>query len=94
MLVGGEQVRRPGAERGVVFQQPNLFPWLTVRGQRRAGAAAARDRPQAQRRATAERYLEMVGLADFGEHRPYELSGGMQQRCQIARVLATTPTSC
>lgn len=43
------------------------------------------------RRATAERYLDLVGLTEFGDHRPYELSGGMQQRCQIARVLANEP---
>ncbi len=90
VAVGGEVVRGPGEERGVVFQQPTLYPWLSVRknvelGPRLRGVSA-RDR-----RATAERYLELVGLSDFGDHRPYELSGGMQQRCQIARVLANEP---
>ena len=90
VTVGGEPVRGPGAERGVVFQQPTLFPWLTVRrnvelGPKLRGVSAA---DRAQRAAT---YLDLVGLTDFADHRPYELSGGMQQRCQIARVLANEP---
>ena len=88
--VGDEQVRRPAAERGVVFQQPTLFPWLSVRKNVELGpklrGVSAKDR-----RETADRYLSMVGLADFTERRPYELSGGMQQRCQIARVLTNDP---
>lgn len=90
VLVGDEEIRRPGAERGVVFQASNLFPWLSVAGNVELGprfAGVSAD----LRRVTAERYLEMVGLADFAQHRPYELSGGMQQRCQIARVLAADP---
>lgn len=90
ITVGGEPVRGPAAERGVVFQSPNLFPWLSVRknvelGPKLRGVGAA------ERRAGSDRYLEMVGLADFPDHKPYELSGGMQQRCQIARVLNNDP---
>ncbi len=90
ITVGGSAVSRPGADRGVVFQQPNLFPWLSVRknvelGPRLRGVAAT------QRRDQADRFLDMVGLADFADSRPYELSGGMQQRCQIARVLTNDP---
>lgn len=90
ITVGDERVRRPAAERGVVFQQPTLFPWLSVRknvelGPKLRGVSAA------VRREQAERYLSMVSLADFAEQRPYELSGGMQQRCQIARVLTNDP---
>jgi taurine transport system ATP-binding protein len=88
--VGSRPVRGPAEDRGVVFQQPTLFPWLSVRrnvelGPKLRGVGAA------ERRATAADYLAMVGLADFADHRPYELSGGMQQRCQIARVLANQP---
>lgn len=88
--VGGEQVRRPAAERGVVFQQANLYPWMTVRENVELGLKLA-GVDKETRRATGEEYLSMVGLDGFGDRRPYELSGGMQQRCQIARVLATDP---
>lgn len=88
--VDGERVTRPAAERGVVFQQPTLFPWLSVRknvelGPKLRGVTAS------ERRQHADHYLSMVGLADFADRRPYELSGGMQQRAQIARVLTNDP---
>jgi ABC-type nitrate/sulfonate/bicarbonate transport system ATPase subunit len=75
----------------VVFQQStSLYPWLTVRGNVELGlrlqGIGRRDR---RRRADAE--LARVGLTEFANHRPYELSGGMQQRCQIARALANDP---
>ena len=88
--VDGAPVTKPGADRGVVFQQPNLFPWLTVRGNVELGPKLRGVKPET-RKAEAARYLEMVGLTDFADRRPYELSGGMQQRCQIARVLTNDP---
>jgi ABC-type nitrate/sulfonate/bicarbonate transport system ATPase subunit len=88
--VGGVPVAAPGADRGVVFQQPTLFPWLTVQENVELGPKL-RGVKASQRRADAERFLHMVGLSDFASRRPYELSGGMQQRCQIARVLTNDP---
>lgn len=86
----GREVRAPGPERGVVFQQSNLFPWLSVRDNVELGPKL-RGVDKSARASTADHYLHLVGLGEFGEHRPYELSGGMQQRCQIARVLANDP---
>ncbi len=86
----GREVASPGPERGVVFQQSNLFPWLSVRDNVELGPKL-RGVGKKARRTTADDYLRLVGLSDFSEHRPYELSGGMQQRCQIARVLANDP---
>ena len=91
VLVGGARVRAPGPERGVVFQQPNLYPWLSVRENVALGPRL-RGAKKAARHAIADTQLARVGLADFAAAKPYELSGGMQQRAQIARVLANDPT--
>ncbi|GAA0229333.1 ABC transporter ATP-binding protein [Cryptosporangium japonicum] len=77
-------------ECGVVFQRPSLYPWLSVAGNVEFGLKMRRV-PRKERRETARRYLDLVGLGEFADAAPYELSGGMQQRCQIARVLATEP---
>lgn len=83
----GSLIIAPGAERGVVFQQPNLYPWFTVRDNVALGMRI-RKVGKTQRREKAQEYLDLVGLGEFGDAKPYELSGGMQQRAQIARVLA------
>ncbi len=75
----------PGSDRGMVFQDYALFPWMTVRenvafGPKQKGLRDARD--------IADRYLDMVGLSKFADRYPYQLSGGMKQRVAIARVLA------
>ena len=90
VLVGGVRVEGPAPDRGVVFQQPNLYPWLTVRGNVEFGPRM-RGIKKAERRRIADEQLQLVGLADAADLHPHELSGGMQQRCQIARVLANEP---
>ncbi|KAB7752819.1 MULTISPECIES: ABC transporter ATP-binding protein [Mycobacteriaceae] len=88
--VGGHPIDGPNPDRGVVFQSPTLYPWLTVAGNVEFGLRA-RGVPSAERRERSASVLELVGLADFADKRPYELSGGMQQRAQIARVLVGDP---
>ncbi|HYF52912.1 MAG TPA: ABC transporter ATP-binding protein [Salinarimonas sp.] len=90
VLLDGREVRGPGADRGMVFQSYTLFPWLTV-AQNVAFGLRERGVPDARRREIAAAYLERVGLADFADHYPKQLSGGMQQRTAIARALANDP---
>jgi taurine transport system ATP-binding protein len=86
----GRLITGPDHHRGVVFQHPALYPWLTVRQNVEFGPKM-RKVPAAERQRVAEQHLRMVRLADFAEKAPYELSGGMQQRVAIARVLANDP---
>ena len=88
--INGVPVSDPGPDRGMVFQAPTLFPWLTVRGNVEIGPRMAHMSKE-KRRQISLHYLQMVGLSDVAEQRPYELSGGMQQRCAIARSLANDP---
>ncbi|MFT4033978.1 MAG: ABC transporter ATP-binding protein [Patulibacter sp.] len=90
VLVDDAAVSSPAPERGVVFQQPNLYPWYSVRENVALGPRL-RGVGRAERRRIADEHLELVGLREFGDAKPYELSGGMQQRAQIARVLANEP---
>ena len=90
VVVDGEKVSRPGGDRAVVFQHSNLFPWLSVRGNVELGPRLAGVK-KSERREIADRLLEMVGLSDAADKKTWELSGGMQQRCSIARALATDP---
>ena len=88
--VDGQIVRGPHHSRGFVFQAPNLYPWLTVRQAVEFGPRA-RGLPARERAATVDELLAVVQLSDFADEPPYRLSGGMQQRVAIARVLANDP---
>src|SRR5881628_3793143 len=86
-LMWGKPIDGPAPDRGMVFQDYGLFPWLTVRNNIGFGPAA-RGRPSAEIRDTVERFMALVGLQRFAEAYPHQLSGGMKQRVAIARVLA------
>lgn len=92
LRVGGVEIDRPGRERAVVFQQADssLFPWLTVRQNVEFGLKMRR-LPKGQRREISDRYIRLVGLFGHEDKFPRELSGGMKQRVQLARVLANDP---
>jgi NitT/TauT family transport system ATP-binding protein len=88
--VRGKPVERPGPERGVVFQDYGLFPWLSV-AENVAYGPKQRRLPSAQVDDIVARFVKMVGLDRFRDRFPHQLSGGMQQRVAIARVLANDP---
>ncbi|TKK84874.1 ABC transporter ATP-binding protein [Herbidospora galbida] len=88
VLADGAPVRGPGPSRGVVFQQPRLFPWLSVSGNIAFGL---RRLPKAARKERVAELLAMTGLENAARLKPYELSGGMRQRAAIARALAPRP---
>jgi NitT/TauT family transport system ATP-binding protein len=88
--VAGQPVRAPGPDRGVVFQQHTLFPWKTVLENVAFGLKMQRVGKR-ERLASARNVLAHVGLAEFAEHYPHQLSGGMQQRVNLARVLVNRP---
>jgi NitT/TauT family transport system ATP-binding protein len=91
VLVDGRPVNGPAPERGVVFQEYALFPWLTVTGNVEFGPLL-QSRPAAERRRTVEHYLNLVGLRAHADKFPVQLSGGMKQRVAIARALANNPS--
>ena len=88
--VDGQVVTAPGSNRGVVFQQPSLFPWLNVFSNVVLGVKCRGADPK-EYEPRALRLLDEVGLKGFERHYPYQLSGGMQQRVQIARALINEP---
>jgi NitT/TauT family transport system ATP-binding protein len=88
--VDGEAVEKPGRDRGYVFQQANLLPWRTARGNVEFGLELQGVSGR-QRAESAQALLKLVGLANAGEQFPHQLSGGMQQRVNLARALAINP---
>jgi ABC-type nitrate/sulfonate/bicarbonate transport system ATPase subunit len=89
LLIGSEGIRGPSAERGLVFQDPNLFPWLTVRRNIEAGLVA---RGLLQEKKTeVDEFMRLVDLEAFANAYPHHLSGGMAQRVALARALINHP---
>ncbi|WP_410015697.1 ABC transporter ATP-binding protein [Sodalis sp. C49] len=90
ILCAGRPVKGPHPSRGMVFQQPNLFPWLSVLANVTFGARMA-GRKKAAADADANAWLQRVGLAGFEQHAPWQLSGGMKQRVALARAWLPDP---
>jgi NitT/TauT family transport system ATP-binding protein len=90
ILAGGREVTSPGPDRAMVFQEYALFPWMTV-AENVAFGLEVKGTPAAEIRATVDAWLAKLGLTDFRDRFPKDLSGGMRQRVAIARVLAIDP---
>jgi NitT/TauT family transport system ATP-binding protein len=86
-LMWGRPIAGPAPDRGMVFQDYGLFPWLTVRGNIAFGPTS-RGRPRSEIKDTVDHFIDLVGLQRFADAHPHQLSGGMKQRVAIARVLA------
>jgi ABC-type nitrate/sulfonate/bicarbonate transport system ATPase subunit len=89
LLIGSDPINEPSAERGLVFQDPNLFPWLTVRRNIEVGLVARQ--VLREKRSEVDEFMRLVGLEAFADAYPHHLSGGMAQRVALARALINHP---
>ena len=90
MMLDGAEVSGPGVDRGMLFQEYALYPWRTVMGNV-LWPLEAQGVEKSKRMEIASKYVSLVGLNDFTNHYPNELSGGMKQRVALARLLALNP---
>jgi NitT/TauT family transport system ATP-binding protein len=88
--INGAPITGPALDRGIIMQAYALFPWRTIRKNVEFGLEVKK-LPKRERREIADRFIELVGLSEFANRYPYELSGGMKQRIAIARALAYDP---
>jgi len=91
VAIDGKKVSGPGTDRAVVFQHSSLLPWRTIAGNVRYGMELQRRFDENTMRERCDHFVKLVGLTGFEKHYPSELSGGMQQRVNLARALAADP---
>ena len=92
VFIDGKKISGPGVDRSVVFQHASLLPWRTIAGNVRYGMEMQRRFDETTMQQRADHFVKLVGLSGFEKHYPNELSGGMQQRVNLARALASDPT--